>query len=75
MRSERAIQLRRKYKIKLPDAIIAATSLVYDLSLISADVVFSKIEQNRAWHDGLIYISALPLAVMPSFVYDVLNYI
>jgi predicted nucleic acid-binding protein len=29
------IDLRRKHKIKLPDAIIAATALVYNLILIS----------------------------------------
>ncbi len=29
------IQIRKKYKTKLPDAIIAATALVYDLTLIS----------------------------------------
>lgn len=29
------ITLRKKYKFKLPDAIIAATALVYDLTLIT----------------------------------------
>jgi len=32
------ISLRRKYKIKTPDAIIAATALHYDLVLITADL-------------------------------------
>lgn len=27
--------IRKKHKIKLPDAIIAATALVYELSLVS----------------------------------------
>ena len=31
----RTISLRKTYKIKLPDAIIAATALVYGLTLIS----------------------------------------
>lgn len=31
--------------MKLPDSIIAATSLVYGLPLISADKGFSKIEE------------------------------
>ena len=40
---ERAIKLktadiRRQYKIKLPDAIIAATALVYGLTLITRNV-------------------------------------
>jgi predicted nucleic acid-binding protein len=31
----RTAEIRKKYNIKLPDAIIAATALVYELSLIS----------------------------------------
>ncbi len=34
---ERAIQLRRKYRLKLPDSIVAATSLYFQLPLITAD--------------------------------------
>lgn len=33
-----AIELRKKYKIKLPDAIVAATVLVYNLTLITRNV-------------------------------------
>ena len=32
---EKTAELRKMYKIKLPDAIIAATALVYDLTLIT----------------------------------------
>lgn len=32
---EASIEIRKKHKTKLPDAIIAATALVYDLVLIS----------------------------------------
>ncbi len=32
---ERTITVRKKHKIKLPDAIIAATALVYKLTIIS----------------------------------------
>jgi predicted nucleic acid-binding protein len=32
---EKTIELRKTYKTKLPDAIIAATALVYDLTLVS----------------------------------------
>ncbi len=42
---DQTIQLKRKYSIKLPDAIIASTSLVYEIPLISADKGFSKIEE------------------------------
>ena len=39
--------LRRIYKTKLPDAIIAATAMVHGLPLITADVGFKKIEGLR----------------------------
>jgi predicted nucleic acid-binding protein len=42
---ETTILLRRKYSIKLPDAIVAATSIVYDLPLVTADKGFSKINE------------------------------
>lgn len=32
------IELRKKYKSKLPDAIIAATALVYDFTIITRNV-------------------------------------
>ena len=34
----KAAEIRKKHKIKLPDAIIAATALVYELTLISRNV-------------------------------------
>lgn len=33
--ADKSIELRKAYKIKLPDAVIAATALVYDITLIS----------------------------------------
>lgn len=33
-----SIDIRKKYKTKLPDAIIAATALVYDLVLLSRNI-------------------------------------
>ena len=38
------ILLRKDYKIKLPDAIIAATSMVNNIPLITADKGFAKIQ-------------------------------
>ena len=35
---EASIEIRKKHKTKLPDAIIAATALVYDLDLISRNI-------------------------------------
>ncbi len=41
----KTIELRRSYKIKLPDAIIAATAMVFDFTLISRnDNDFEKIK-------------------------------
>jgi predicted nucleic acid-binding protein len=40
-----AITLRRKYTIKLPDCIIAATAIYYDSPLITSDKGFKKIEE------------------------------
>jgi predicted nucleic acid-binding protein len=39
-----AIQLRQKQKIKLPDAIVAATSLYLQLPLVTADQGFKGIK-------------------------------
>jgi len=43
---DKTIELRKKYKIKLPDAIIAATAIVKNFILISHDVKdFQKIDE------------------------------
>lgn len=42
---QQTIELRKKYNIKLPDAIVASTSLVYGIPLVSADKGLSKIEE------------------------------
>ena len=42
---EQTIELRKKYSIKLPDAIIAATSIIYDIPIVSADKVYNKINE------------------------------
>ncbi len=39
------ILLKQKYSVKLPDAIIAATSIVYEVPLVTADKEFSKISE------------------------------
>lgn len=41
------INLKQAYKIKLPDAIIAATSVYMNLPLISADKDFDRIEDLK----------------------------
>ena len=40
-----AIKLKQKYKVKLPDAIIAATALYYNLPFITSDADFKKISE------------------------------
>jgi predicted nucleic acid-binding protein len=42
---ELTIILKRKYSIKLPDAIIAASCQVYNLPLLTADKGYSKIKE------------------------------
>ena len=43
--ASKTIELRKKYKTKLPDAIIAATAIVNQLSIITRDIKdFEKIE-------------------------------
>jgi len=42
---ELAIQLKQKYKIKLPDAIIAATAIVKQLPFVTADADFKVIKE------------------------------
>ncbi len=39
------ISLRRKYNLRIPDAIIAATSLAYFIPLITGDHNFSRIKE------------------------------
>jgi hypothetical protein len=43
--SELTINLRRKYSIKIPDAIIAATSIEMKIPLLTADKGFAQIKE------------------------------
>ncbi len=52
-----AIFLRRKYRIKLPDAIVAATGMVMNATVVTDDSHFSRLEEVRistvrAWSDN-----------------------
>lgn len=42
---ERTIDIRKKYKTKLPDAIVAATAIENNLPLITADKGFNQIKE------------------------------
>ena len=42
---EETIRIRKKYGVKLPDAIIAATAIVNNLNLLTADKGFKKIAE------------------------------
>lgn len=41
----KAIKLRRNFRLKLPDALIAATALYVNVPLISADSDFNKVDE------------------------------
>ena len=43
---EKTIEIRKYYRIKLPDAIIAATALVHNLTLLTRNVADFKNVQN-----------------------------
>lgn len=43
---EYTIKLRKKHQLKLPDAIIAASSLYINVSLVTADKDFKKISKD-----------------------------
>lgn len=42
---EKTIEIRKKYKTKLPDAIVAASAIVKNIPLITADKGFNQIEE------------------------------
>ena len=44
---ETTIRLRKKYNIKLPDAVIAASAIESGLPLLSADIGFEKIQELK----------------------------
>lgn len=42
---EKSIDIRNNHKLKIPDAIIAATSIVYNIPLITSDKDFEKVKE------------------------------
>jgi len=50
----KTIELRKKYKIKLPDAIIAATALVFNLVLITHNTIDFKNIKNLKMMDSYL---------------------
>lgn len=42
---EKTIEIRKKYKTKLPDAIVAASAIVNNIPLITADKGFNQIKE------------------------------
>lgn len=41
---EETIRIKQKYSVKVPDAIIAATSIIHNIPLVTADKGFEKIK-------------------------------
>jgi len=53
--AQMTIQLRKTRKIKLPDAIVAATAIVFDLTLVTRNIAdFEKIEGPTCRNPHLI---------------------
>ncbi|AHM60244.1 PIN domain-containing protein [Flammeovirgaceae bacterium 311] len=50
---ENTIELMRKYKLKLPDAVVAATVILYQFPLLTSDTGFKKI--NCAGFELILY--------------------
>jgi len=44
------IEIRRKYKLKISDSFVAATAIMLDLPLISADRNFGKVKELNFFH-------------------------
>jgi predicted nucleic acid-binding protein len=47
---EKAIEIRRNYGLKVPDAIIAATAITKQLSFFSADDIFYRVKELNFIH-------------------------
>ncbi len=45
---EEAIRLRKTYRLKIPDAIVAATALTQQIPLLTADTDFERIKDEAA---------------------------
>ena len=43
MISDQTIQIRRQYRLKIPDAIIVASAVVQHIPLVSADTQLSRV--------------------------------
>lgn len=43
--ADKSIDIRKKHKTKLPDAIIAATAIIHNLNLVTSDNDFNDIEE------------------------------
>jgi predicted nucleic acid-binding protein len=49
-----AITIKQRYSIKIPDSIVAATSIYWKLPLVTADADFKKIKDINLVHLNLI---------------------
>jgi len=43
----KTIMLRRKYGLKLPDALIAASAIIHKVPLVSDDKIFKKVKELK----------------------------
>ncbi len=47
---EVTIEVRKSHKLKLPDAFIAAASIVSNIPLVTADGDFLVVQEAQVWH-------------------------
>ncbi|MBS1555726.1 MAG: type II toxin-antitoxin system VapC family toxin [Bacteroidetes bacterium] len=47
---QETIQLRKKHRLKLPDSVIAASAIVFDIPLLTSDTALQKIAELDILH-------------------------
>jgi tRNA(fMet)-specific endonuclease VapC len=43
------IELRLRYRLKLPDAIVVATAIVYNAAVVSADMDLQRVSEVKVY--------------------------
>jgi predicted nucleic acid-binding protein len=59
---EKYIEVKRKYQLKLPDAIIAASAIAFDMPLITSDKQFKTISELVDASKLITYLHSAKLA-------------
>jgi predicted nucleic acid-binding protein len=59
---ERYVEIKKKYKLKLPDAIIAASAIAFDMPLITSDKQFKTVNELVDVSKLITYLHSAKLA-------------